>query len=107
MQFFHLTEHGQRAVVLVSVFGLRDEDLYTASEELTELMEYHGDGALRVIDAKSIRSVVGMPPQERVSTDEWLHDHRHLHEGRKYVVAEKLGFEIRMGSRDPEMDIDE
>ncbi len=70
-------------------------------------MEYRGDSALRVIDVKSIRSVVGMVPDIRVTRNVWLHDHQHLHEGELYVVSEKMGFEVRMGSRDPELDIDE
>lgn len=70
-------------------------------------MQYRGDGALRVIDAKTIRSVVGMAADERVRDTEWLHDHRHLHEGRNYVVQEKMGFDVRLGSCDPEMDVDE
>ena len=69
-------------------------------------MQYRGDGALRVIDAKTIRSVVGMAADERVRDTEWLHDHRHLHEGRNYVVQE-MGFDVQLGSCDPEMDVDE
>ncbi|KAI0720195.1 hypothetical protein C8T65DRAFT_567744 [Cerioporus squamosus] len=107
VRFFHITERGNRPVALVSVFGPRDEALYTNSVENTELMEYREDAGLRVIDVKCIRSVIGMFADKPVTDDEWLHDHRHLHEGRQYVVTERHGFEVRMGSVDPEMDIDE
>lgn len=107
MQYLHITEGGNIPLALVSVFAPRDTQLYEDSSEVIELVEYRGDSTLRVIDARCIRTVVGMVPDEMVSSDEWVHDHRHLHEGRKYVVQEKMGFEIRMGVRDPELDIDE
>ncbi|RDX40597.1 hypothetical protein OH76DRAFT_1459464 [Lentinus brumalis] len=107
VRFFHITECADCPVALVSVFGPWNEELYEQSSEVIELMEYRGDSALRVIDVKCIRSVVGMVPDVRVSRDVWLHDHQHLHEGKLYVVSEKMGFEVRMGSRDPELDIDE
>lgn len=92
---------------MVSVFAPRDEDLYRESVDLIELIGYRGDEALRVIDARAIRSVVGMVPDDMVSQDEWDHDHTHLHLGRKYVVEEKLSFDVRGGSRDPELNNDE
>lgn len=88
---------------MVSVFGARDMDLYEDSFKTIERMEYLGDRELRVIPAKSILGVVAMIPEIVVSDAEWENDRTHLHDGRQYIVAEKLGYDVALGSRDAEM----
>lgn len=88
---------------MVSVFGACDLELHKDSFQTIERMEYLGDGGLRVIATKTILGVVGMIPEIVVSDDEWEKDRKHLHEGRQYIVAEKLGYDVALGSRDVEM----
>ena len=107
VRYFHITRRSHLPVAMVSVFGSRDERLYASSFKTVELMEYAGDQALEVIDAKRIQAVVGMIPDIVITSDEYRNDHIHLHRERKYFVVEKLGYAVEMGSWDPEMDIDE
>ncbi|KAI1782309.1 hypothetical protein LXA43DRAFT_957563 [Ganoderma leucocontextum] len=109
VRYFAQVGPQQRPVALVSVFGPMDAALFEDSFETIELMPYRGDTALKVIDVKSIKAVVGMIPDLVVGDDAWRGDYKHLHVGQDYFVVEKLGFEvdITMGSVDPEMDVDE
>ncbi|KAI0706255.1 hypothetical protein C8T65DRAFT_577277 [Cerioporus squamosus] len=107
VQYFCITRRARQPVAIVSVFAPRDALLYQKSSKTIELMEHRGDEAIRVINIKSIRAVVGMIPDKVITLDEYKNDHRHLHAGRKYFVMEKMGYALALGSRDPEMDIDE
>ncbi|CDO75335.1 hypothetical protein BN946_scf184966.g3 [Trametes cinnabarina] len=103
------SEGQQRAVTLVSVFGPPDMQLYEDSFKMVELRTYQGAQNLLVIDAKSIKSVVGMVPDDMDMAADYTVDYEHLHVGLHYAVVEKMGFTLdaMAGVRDPEMDIDE
>ncbi|CDO77253.1 hypothetical protein BN946_scf184753.g3 [Trametes cinnabarina] len=108
--FCQLGGEGQRwAVALVSVFDHPDLTLYEESFKTVELRTYQGDAALRVINVKTIKNVVGMVPEETPPEGDYMTDHKHLHVGSSYVVVEKMGFmlDVMTGLQDPEMDIDE
>ncbi|KAL7284822.1 hypothetical protein ACG7TL_002132 [Trametes sanguinea] len=102
-------EGTRRAVALVSCFGPVDIDVYRDSYKTVEMREYSGDADLLVIDVKSIKNVVGMVPDDMPEETDYTTDYTHLHVGLKYVVVEKLGFslDVLVGTRDPEMDMEE
>lgn len=110
VRYFGRVGQERQAVALVSIFGPRDEDLYQRSHQTVQVLEYRGDNALCVINAKTIESVVGMIPDEMPVGIDYTADYEHLHLGEKYFVVNKLGFEVKIlegRGGDPEMDIDE
>ncbi|KAI0360033.1 hypothetical protein OH77DRAFT_1419420 [Trametes cingulata] len=109
VRFFCQVGSQRRPVALISVFGPHDAQLYADSFETVEVREYRGSAALRVVDVKSIKTVVGMIPDEMPDAATYNTDYTHLHTGSRYFVVEKLGLKVGVlaGSDDPEMDIDE
>ncbi|KAL7279560.1 hypothetical protein ACG7TL_005959 [Trametes sanguinea] len=93
VQYFCEVHSSSRlALALVSVFGPRDESLYVQSKKTVQLHVYNGNSGLRVIDVKTIRSVIGMIPDGGEGAD----------------TLEKLGFEVQiLDSTDPEIDVEE
>ncbi|KAJ3001526.1 hypothetical protein NUW54_g6368 [Trametes sanguinea] len=108
VRYFCEVSEPRRVVALVSVFAPCDMQLYHLSKKNVQLHRYLGNSELRIIDVKSIRSVVGMIPDNGADGQDYGTDYTHLHEGLSYFVVEKLGFEVRLRSSvDPENNIDE
>ncbi|KAI0644787.1 hypothetical protein C8Q79DRAFT_1071796 [Trametes meyenii] len=111
VQYYCQVGPTRHPVALVSVFGPRNAGLYADSYETVELMEYQGNAALRVIDVKSITTVVGMIPDKIPGSDvlDQSQDYKHMHVGSKYFVVEKLGLKVGVlaGEQEAEMDVDE
>ncbi|KAJ3001952.1 hypothetical protein NUW54_g6112 [Trametes sanguinea] len=106
--YFCEVGEARNIVALVSIFGPRDPELFEASKKTVQLHTYQGTSSLRVIDVKSIRSVVGVIPDDGAVGRDYETDYQHLHEGSQYFVVEKLGFEVTMlESADPEINVDE
>ncbi|EIW56360.1 uncharacterized protein TRAVEDRAFT_96811, partial [Trametes versicolor FP-101664 SS1] len=94
VRYFCQAGPDRRAVAMVSVFGARDAQLYKDSYETIELMEYRGEADMRVVEVKDIKTVVGMIPDVMPAESTYGTDYKHLHEGCKYFVVEKLGLQV-------------
>lgn len=73
-------------VALVSVFSPPDAHILEASSETLWIATYRGDLALRVIDVKTIISVVAMIPLPMSDTEGESHT--------RFFLAEKPGLDI-------------
>ncbi|KAI0349238.1 hypothetical protein OH77DRAFT_1415387 [Trametes cingulata] len=108
VRYFCEVGESRRPVALVSVFGPCDEGLYERSRKTVQLHTYQGNSCLRVVDVKSICSVVGMIPDKGAQDVDFETDYVHLHHGSEYFLVEKLGFEAKiLGTPDQEMEVDE
>jgi hypothetical protein len=75
----------ERAYALVSVWSDPDMDLLRESSETVYSCRYRGDACLRVIDVKTITSVVAMIPMTPRDADSSTH----------FFLLEKPGLEIQ------------
>jgi hypothetical protein len=77
----------RRNVALVSLFSMPDEHLRTSSYDTLWVCKYSGDNNLIVVDAKSICSVVSMPPFPPPANPDDS-------DSNLYFVDEDLGFDV-------------
>ena len=81
-------------LVLLSVYSPPDRVLYQKSHETLWSCRYQGSAGFKVLEAKSIRSVVAMVPLDDEDTG-------------RYFVTEKLGLEVAcMGGMEEELGYD-
>ncbi|KIL56752.1 hypothetical protein M378DRAFT_88875, partial [Amanita muscaria Koide BX008] len=75
------------ALALVSVYGEPDQELLEQSHGTLRVLEYYGNNALQVIDAKCIQSVVAMVPfpVTQAELDQHIYDN-HFFVGKKFSI---------------------
>lgn len=96
MQYYFRVAIGQEVMThaLVSQFSEADAELLRDSSGAVVVSQYMGEDGLKVINAKTILSVVAMVP----------YPHTHLGPGIWYFLVEKMGLAIfgYRGDEDPD-----
>lgn len=92
--FFRATVSSvDRTLAMVSMFSQPDPHFIEISTKSLYVFRYHGDKALSVIDAKSILSVVSLPPfplkPEEIAEDNAAEKYKNL-----FYLGEKPGMDI-------------
>lgn len=77
-----------RTLAMVSCYGSRHQELYEQSHQTLWVAQYLGEESLKVVDVKSIRSVVAMVPLV-LSTEEASNAAIRAQYSQYYFVAEK------------------
>jgi hypothetical protein len=87
--FIHIRHNGEElGLALVSLYSNPDIDLLRLSHDTLWSCEYQGDSALKVIDVKTIKSVVAMIPHSPAIGGQEARD--------RFFLVEKPGFDVAL-----------